>query len=77
MSQQIECYHAGKREYLSQAYQDALANSKLKLDSPFGVVCDALCPISKALFKGQNIGCVGPNDSHCPDPSYGKIVNQE
>lgn len=40
-------------------------------------ICDHRVPKLLNLLNGQDISCVGPNDSRCPHPDQAKLTDGE
>ena len=77
----FQCYHhttheplTGEGSRFSLPIQRALVIGTLVCTGRFGGVCDNRVPVQESFFNGQDIGCVGPNDPACPDPSIAQII---
>lgn len=71
----IEGPLVGEGSWLSLSIQEAIRNGRLKSETRFGGVCDWRVPDTVKEINGQDIGCVGPNDKRCPDPSSAQIIS--
>jgi hypothetical protein len=72
MPEKVNCYHRGDLSNAPSASR-LVKTGQLTTSNDNGI-CDWRVPIAKNQASGQDIACVGPNNSECPDPKSATTI---
>ncbi len=72
----LQCPHLGLISSAS-IVQGLVEAGRLQDSRGKGLICEWRIPMSSTSVNGQDVACVGPQDSNCPDPASASFISIE